>query len=403
MKAKLIEEPRILKLLSIARLNALYSCPYFAHAMTALTYFSVEGLGTAAIDRRWRLYVDPEIIQRWSTSELSGVLIHELNHVLRGHHLRNRDGNALWNLACDLEVNDDLSTAAIQLPTGSVHPSDFGLAVGETAEEYLRCLENSYKLYEKEHKGSPIETEDCRCGSGATGLPESFELDSEDSGVDPYRAEILRRKVAEAVSRERIGTVPGGLRRWAEAMVRPISWHSHLRREIRKSIQMCSGQVDYSWKRLSRRHTGAIRLPRMVARKLNVACIIDTSGSMQSKDIDFAISEVVAMSSLSLVNEIQVIACDTEATILGRLRLKHGMSVELPGGGGTDLETAFRCLSGKRSRCPEIVVIITDGENYWSSTRPTSIRDSRIIAVTPRDARQTPKWISQVRIESWSR
>src|SRR5204862_164330 len=80
-----------------------------------------EGLGTFAVDRAWRLYVDPVTLGDWGPQLAGGVLVHEVGHLLRAHAER---GDALgsdydhdrWNLSGDIAINDDLMAAGIRLP-----------------------------------------------------------------------------------------------------------------------------------------------------------------------------------------------------------------------------------------------------------------------------------------------
>lgn len=86
---------------------------------------AAPGYGTWAVDKYWRLYIDPALLvgdDAWSVLDASGVLLHELGHLLRVHAdrataLPQPFSHPLWNLAADAEINDDLldaGTSAIQ-------------------------------------------------------------------------------------------------------------------------------------------------------------------------------------------------------------------------------------------------------------------------------------------------
>ena len=47
------------RLVTAARLVAVEHAPYLAHALFSTQPVAAEGLGTFAVDRGWRLYVDP--------------------------------------------------------------------------------------------------------------------------------------------------------------------------------------------------------------------------------------------------------------------------------------------------------------------------------------------------------
>ena len=108
----------LLNSLAKARLLATGSSPYLASALFSLTFLEIENLGTMGVDERLRVYVDPELPQLWNLNEIAGVLVHEVNHVIREHYLRQNIGittELVWNIAGDLEINDDLIAAGISL------------------------------------------------------------------------------------------------------------------------------------------------------------------------------------------------------------------------------------------------------------------------------------------------
>jgi len=68
--------------LMAARLKATKSYPYLSSALMALHPIKVQGLGTYAVDKHWRLYWDET---QWDVDQMSEVLVHEVWHLLRKH------------------------------------------------------------------------------------------------------------------------------------------------------------------------------------------------------------------------------------------------------------------------------------------------------------------------------
>ncbi|HEM61895.1 MAG TPA: hypothetical protein ENO24_06360, partial [Chloroflexi bacterium] len=62
--------------------------PYLATAVLSMLPVEAPGLGTLAVDHRWRVYYDPDVISRWPMQELAAALYHEVSHLLRDHHGR---------------------------------------------------------------------------------------------------------------------------------------------------------------------------------------------------------------------------------------------------------------------------------------------------------------------------
>ena len=73
------------RLLVASRLVAVTQAPYLAHALFTVSSVAAEGLGTFAVDRGWRLYVDPVTLDDWGAQLAGGVLVHEVGHLLRAH------------------------------------------------------------------------------------------------------------------------------------------------------------------------------------------------------------------------------------------------------------------------------------------------------------------------------
>ena len=69
--------------LAAARLWGALRFPYFASALFASSVVAAPKLGSIAVDRA--LYVDPELVDRWSAEEIGTVLVHHAGHLLRDH------------------------------------------------------------------------------------------------------------------------------------------------------------------------------------------------------------------------------------------------------------------------------------------------------------------------------
>ena len=126
----------------LARLVAAETMPYFMHGLFATAPLAWEGLGTFAVDRHWRLYMDPALLvgpQAWGPQVAGAVLLHEVGHLLRDHAgraeaLAQPCDHEAWNIAGDAEINDDLLAAGVPLPEGVVTPSGIGCADNGLAE-----------------------------------------------------------------------------------------------------------------------------------------------------------------------------------------------------------------------------------------------------------------------------
>lgn len=394
----------------LARLVACERTPYFATALFAVAPLAYEGLGTFGVDARWRLYMDPACLVGqgcWSIEDAAGVLLHEVGHLIRDHagrvlNLPAPTDRLAWNLAGDCEINDDLLAAGIALPGEPATPQAFALIEGRFAEWYYEALRS------QPDGGSGLPDDGgLGCGGGAGSAPLPGELPADaglgDCGepVDPAAAALLRRRVARDIldhsGHKGIGTAPAGLSRWASSVLAPpsIPWSRILRAVVRRAIADRAGRVNYTYSRPSRRSMPGIIRPAMRAPLVTVSVVVDTSGSMSQGDLDAAMSEVKGVLRASGVRRdgIALVSCDAAATTVKRVR---GLaSVELAGGGGTDMRVGIAAAEAARPS-PDLVVVLTDGYTPWPSA-PTS---ARLVCgiINSHEAPPTPSWATTVRI-----
>ena len=389
--------------LTAARLVAVEQAPYLAHALFTARPVAAEGLGTFAVDRAWRLYVDPDTLADWGPAIAGGVLVHEISHLVRAHAER---ADALgadydhtrWNLATDASINDDLVAAGVPLPNGVVTPAVLGLADGGIEEVYYAELAQRCDLAESSGGG---------CGSGAGEPRADWELAPEDPtapGVGSADASMTRRRVAEAVreyasSRSR-GSLPAGWQRWADATLAAptVPWRRVLASAVRRAIAHAAGCCDYAYSRPGRRRIPRVITPAMRRPLVTVAVVVDTSGSMGQGQLDAALAEIkgvigaVGIGSHGLL----VLACD--AAVGSSTRVQRVDQVQLVGGGGTDMRVGIAAAESSRPK-PDVIVVLTDGDTPWPD-RPTRSRLVAAIIGDRRSADNAPVWATTVLVDA---
>ena len=412
--------------LAAGRLVAVRRMPYYRAALNSLVPHPMPGLGTFAVSRRLVMLYDPAVVEEWSVETIAAVLVHEINHPMRSHHDRCERVHAepeTWNVAADLEINDDIRRATLRLPGGAMFADRFGLTEGLTAEEYYRKLLDQREQERQKPKGDQKSDDSSEpnsksvdagrgigngsCG-GAAGnpLPCEAEID-EQVGRSDRAVSQTRRTVAEAVrayAASGKGDVPGGLVRWSDSQLASpkIPWRQKLSRLVRVASAHKAGAVDLSYDRPSRRQAGVgygAGRPVMHAFRApvpRVALIVDTSGSMGSGEIDRAVAETSGVLRAT-GGDVQFVACDTETHGVHKVRTWTQLRKLLEGGGGTDLRPAFKALEETRER-PDVVICITDGwiGNDYPAKAPAM---ARVIWVVVGSCSFTPRWGEVVKIE----
>ncbi|MET8227815.1 vWA domain-containing protein [Streptomyces sp. NPDC004082] len=369
-----------------ARLHAVNVRPYLAGALFALHVVEDRSVPTMAVDAHWRCYVSPGFVARTPVEELAGVWVHEVSHLLRDHHGRGEryarqheeygPGERLRrNIAADFEINDDIYGDGLPRPAGVVLPSLLRLPDGLLMEEYLR----------RSSMSGLADLAWLDCGSGADGQHRSWELGPDGAnGLTRQQRDAVRFRVAEAI-KGRPGSAPEGWRRWAdEAFQPPQPWRQLLGSAIRSAAGAPGAGENHSYRRPSRRSASlpGVILPSLRRVPPRVCVVIDTSGSVSDAELGSALLEVAAISRAvgGRRDLVSVISCDAAAGVA--VPLCRAESMELIGGGGTDLRSGFaRALRSRPG--PDVIVALTDGQTPWPSAPPPC---RTVVGLFPRPA-----------------
>lgn len=278
-------------------------------------------------------------------------------------------------------MNDDLAAAGHVPPVADTLPSTLGLSDGQLADTYFAARPAE----------QPADTGGGKpkwdCGSGADGRPRPWEGDS-DGRLSPGQAELLRHRTAVAIQRQHAqqpGTVPAEWLRWAESVVPShTDWRRILAAELRGAITAIAGNVDYTYRRISRRTYAMAGEKRVVLPSLRrpmptVAIVCDTSGSISDEQLTLALAEVEALLARTGLRStgITVLAVDTD--VHATTRAHRAAQVQLAGG-GTDMAAGIAAAADLRRR-PDIIVVLTDGWTPW----PEPPEWARTVLIPPDD------------------
>ena len=236
-----------------------------------------------------------------SMDEKAAVCEHECEHVVKSHFLRQQDRNTeLWNIACDLAINQTIPN----LPDKSIKlrdfPSELQLLPEQSAEYYFN------KLKEEGDKVRPSRNGD---GSGSVKIKGANDDGEEDTEIDinntdshadwgkddtsqEMAEQVIKTDVKNAVQQTEMlrGTVPAHLKEDIEQVFKPpvIPWQQIARKWIGTRIR---GKRRFSRKRPSRRF-GIMKPGTISDRLISILLVVDTSGSMQSEELQDSFNEI---------------------------------------------------------------------------------------------------------------
>lgn len=177
--------------------------PWLRQAFYKLIPVAILGSRTMAVDKFWRVYIDFDRMREMGATYASGVLNHEVWHLLRKHHERfdslppapeGYSQQKLANFAGDLEINDDIRQLLpndLLLP--GVKPFE-AYPVDKIMEQYYTLLcEDAEQLAEQFNiKTSPRVKKDSEAGSSkdsedgsSNGKGEESDGSEGDPGSEP--------------------------------------------------------------------------------------------------------------------------------------------------------------------------------------------------------------------------
>ncbi|MDE0614632.1 MAG: VWA-like domain-containing protein [bacterium] len=380
-----------------ARMWVARNRPYYARALFACPVDFTGEVDSLAVDGFWRMHANPRFAAAHTVEQVAAVIVHELNHLLRGHHARSlragipEAGLDLWNIAADFEINDDLRDDGLDIPGWLIFPETYGLEPGRLAEQYYRDMLDM---------AEPVDKHDCQVCGFRLSRPGLQDGDSPE-GPGPARREQLRRQAAEDIvaHREAEGdwTVPKGLSHWAIRHLEPqVDWRRLLASELRMGIHRRHGTGDTTWSRPPRRpEVGPVLRPGTARPTADVAVVVDTSGSMQAEDHGRAVAEVRAILRAAVPGEAVTVHSADERAVASQT-VTQARQIALAGGGGTDMGRAIVEAAAARPR-PAVIIVITDGYTPWPPERPSAVTAAVIAVLTrPYQDHHVPRWITAV-------
>ncbi|SEM39278.1 Predicted metal-dependent peptidase [Butyrivibrio sp. ob235] len=296
-----------------------------------------------------------------SEEEWKFVLAHEFLHAALMHHQRceGRD-HYLWNIATDYVINGWL----FEMNVGSM-PADVlydEKLKNKSAEEIYDLILSDMRTYMKLNTFR---------GNGKGDILGKTRISGSSRGVsldDFYRNALAQGLEYEEMRRGR-GFIPAGLVEEIRALaVPPIPWDVRLAEWFNAHIRPLEKHRSYAHP--SRRQSCTPDIPRAryvvtdsddASRTFGV--IIDTSGSMDPKEIGKALGAVASYAAAREVPAARVVFCDANAYDAGYMTVDEiAGRVNVIGRGGTKLQPAVNLLQNAKDFPKDgPILIITDG------------------------------------------
>jgi predicted metal-dependent peptidase len=149
-----------------------------------------------------------------------------------------------------------------------------------------------------------------------------------------------------------------------------VRWQDMLRRLLAQANdRITRGRSDYSYRRVSRRHSGSEYIfPGMIQYEPSIAFGVDTSGSMGKDDYTSLLAEVEELIKLTSRGKTAFSVFSVDTTVSKIKPSKSVKDLALRGGGGTDMSVAFRYINElPRREQVDLFILATDGGTDWKA------------------------------------
>ncbi len=353
----------------IVRLAGLY--PFHAAVLRQFRLTLSPAVGTMGVTTAARggvlLLYNPEFVLSLTATELGGVLLHEVHHVVLDHLSADpAEYPDRWarTVAEEVTVNEFVKEP---LPEGCIHLGLFPAlpAMESTDERYHRLT----RVRDRFPLALPALGSG---GTGETGAGGGVLIDNHEVWEEARKNPAAARKAVAAAVQQAV-LEAGGVPPELVDAVRSLGVGTIAGSGVHALRRDRSGSLD--WKRLLRRYVGEVLRPqpafdrpprrcpelvgvlpgrRSLATDATVVAVIDTSGSISEEVLEQIDGELRRMSR---THTLHVVECDC---VIHRVSRRVSRLGEVTGRGGTDFRPPLEPEFLKRLRA-DLVVYFTDG------------------------------------------
>ena len=319
--------------------------PFFGTAVSRRPIKYGDEVPTAGMSATGQMILNPAWVEPLTVKNIMFLMAHEALHYMLSHALRRKHRDHMaWNVACDKVINDTLIDAKV---------GDFidGGITLDNGRSYA-----SEELYDED---------DNDLGQGGIGQDVGDATDDDGQALDDSQIHALEAQakidtIQSAKAAQSSGKLPESIKRLVDDMINVVTpWHEKLERYMHAKVR-----DGYSWNRPNRRFVGqGMYLPGYdyIPRMGEVVVAVDTSGSLNSKDLSHFTAHINRIMETCLPEKVTVIYCDYDIGGIQEYTPDElPITLEPVGGGGTSFRPVFDWLDSYAGEV-ECLVYFTDG------------------------------------------
>jgi len=374
--------------------------PFFAYLVLHLNkgkeITQNKKIPSAGINYRGYMEYNPTWMDKLTDEEIRAVITHEVMHLSTGTLFR--AGNRvpeIFNYATDIVINNILVHNGFKLPKQTIIPVNDEVTLFDKIhikDIDKKFAESIYDELYKKLKDNGMLKEVMVCGYGIPKGKEEGKYPSFDSheygsgGTDKEKKEV--EKFAEAWGEKLVeglnhaknkGKVPKGMQRIVDKVLnKKLNWRSLLYKYMSNSLIF-----DNTWSYPSKKSfSTGYYMPSPVKENIDVVVSVDTSGSIDQKELTNFISEIVSIGNSFANITITIVVVDAaihEVYTLSNGNIQQILNLRVSGGGGTD-HTVFGDWVVKNKPDARCIINLTDG--YTSFYKDGLLRGDTIWVIS---------------------
>ncbi len=386
------EKEELAFLLKKARIDLLLHSPFFATVAMSMPLVEDTNLMAAMAVDGIAIYYNPLFLKGASKEKIKCILAHEVMHITNLHHLRKGNRNAMIVTCGNGKCNESecgrqkkgcvnkqyvrqlyplFGVAADFAINGRLKEAGFDTSFGINNDEYAKySAEKTYSILNQKLK----KEDDGEGGGDVEGVSVPAPSDrgdvQEPKGKDGKKLTEAERTVLESKTKDiiknaaevakRAGKLPEGLERYVKNLFEPkVNWKEKIAQFVCKY-----SRNDYDWSKRSRRYTD-FYMPSLKSPEVGkIVVAIDTSGSLDKKDLEDIASEIMGIVSSYNGVELEVIYCDSKVNGIEHYDAYDEIKLKMLGGGGTDYRPVFNKIAkgeDVNNETPVLLLYFTDG------------------------------------------
>lgn len=226
-----------------------------------------------------------------------------------------------------------------------------------------------------------------------------FDKDFKPVITDEVADKIREMVISEAQRYERTkGSIPGGVQRIIDSICKPeVRWEELLS----QFVTTCLGDKRQWLPPLRRAVYDGMYFQSRRGQKINVTCIVDTSGSTTA-DLPKFLTELVSLLDTFGTYELSLIHCDCAVQKVETYDQSNPFPVDNPksfvfeGGGGSDLRPAFDEILNRGFE-PSCCIVFTDGYIDCPEENPIGVPT---LFVLTNDGAECCSWAKSIRFKA---